>query len=184
MRWCWWRCWWRLPSPRWESCWWWWWRWFPPPGGKFPRRNRSAGGQKCSCPSSASRRRLFVPKVLLLIFLGQNDLYTRRWAPEVGRGGHNPPGRAWASWRAQVGCAHLVGPLCYLLTPIFLIYSIKYLHKVSACLELCRRSFSRSRFPAAGILPLGVYLAYYERKGIRITPKSIIMDKNIINDSR
>ena len=46
-----------------------------------------------------------------LFFLGQNDLYTRRWAPEVGRGGHNPPGRAWAPWRTQVGCAHLVGPL-------------------------------------------------------------------------
>ena len=42
---------------------------------------------------------------LIIFFLGQNDLYTRRWAPEVGRGGHNPPGRA------QVGCAHLVGPL-------------------------------------------------------------------------
>lgn len=47
----------------------------------------------------------------LIFFLGQNDLYTRRGAPEVGRGGHNPPGRAWAPWRAQVGCAHLVAPL-------------------------------------------------------------------------
>ena len=47
----------------------------------------------------------------LIFFLGQNDLYTKRWAPEVGRGGHNPLGRAWAPWRAQVGCAHLVGPL-------------------------------------------------------------------------
>ena len=26
----------------------------------------------------------------LIFFLGQNDLYTKRWAPEVGRGGHNP----------------------------------------------------------------------------------------------
>ena len=51
------------------------------------------------------------PKVLSLFFLGQNDLYTRRWAPEVGLGEHNPPGRAWDPWRAQVGCAHLVGPL-------------------------------------------------------------------------
>ena len=49
---------------------------------------------------------------LLIFFLGQNDLYTRRWAAEVGRGEHNPPGRVWAPWRAQVGCAHLVGPLC------------------------------------------------------------------------
>ena len=32
---------------------------------------------------------------LFIFFLGQNDLYTRRWAPEVGRGGYNPPGRAW-----------------------------------------------------------------------------------------
>ena len=31
---------------------------------------------------------------LLIFFLGQSDLYTRRWAPEVGLGGHNPPGRA------------------------------------------------------------------------------------------
>ena len=42
---------------------------------------------------------------LLIFFLGQNDIYTRRWAPEVGLGEHNPPGCA------QVGCAHLVGPL-------------------------------------------------------------------------
>ena len=33
-------------------------------------------------------------RVLPLFFLGQNHLYTRRWAPDVGRGGHNPPGRA------------------------------------------------------------------------------------------
>ena len=51
------------------------------------------------------------PESPLLIFLGQNDLYTRRWAPGVGRGGHNPPGRSWAPWHPQVGCAHLVGAL-------------------------------------------------------------------------
>ena len=56
---------------------------------------------------------------------------------------------------------------------------------VWSCAEkVAWRSFSRSRFPAAGILPLGVLLANYERKGIRITPKSIIMDKNIINNSK
>ena len=37
-------------------------------------------------------------------FLGQNDLYTRRWAPEVALGEHNPPGRA------LVSCAHEVAP--------------------------------------------------------------------------
>ena len=51
------------------------------------------------------------PESLFLNFLGQSHLYTRRWAPKVGLGEHNPPGRAWAAWRAQVGCAHLVGPL-------------------------------------------------------------------------
>ena len=50
------------------------------------------------------------PESPLLFFLGQNDLYTRIWAPEVGRGGHNPPRHAWAAWRTQVGCSHLVGP--------------------------------------------------------------------------
>ena len=79
-----------------------------------------------------------VPKVLSLFFLGQNDLYTRRWAPEVGLDEHNPPGRAWAPWRAQVGCAHLVGPFWYLFAPVILKYSIKNLREVSACLELCR----------------------------------------------
>ena len=72
------------------------------------------------------------PESLLFIFLGQNDLYTRRWAPEVGLGEHNPPGCA------QVGCAHLVGPLSYLFAPIFIIYSIKILREVSSYLELCR----------------------------------------------
>src|SRR4051812_18058578 len=88
-----------------------------PFGGKFPWRNRSAGGQKCSCPSSASRRRRSVPKVLSLFFSSQNDLYTRRWAPEVGLGEHNPP-----------GCVQ-VGLLWYLFAPIFFIYSIKILRE-------------------------------------------------------
>ena len=84
-------------------------------------------------PAESLRRRakVLLPKFRLeavalhpesppLNFLGQNHLYTKRWAPEVGRGGHNPPGRAWGAWRAQVGCAHLVAPLWCLLAPIFL----------------------------------------------------------------
>ena len=47
----------------------------------------------------------------LIFFLGQNDLYTKRWASEVCRGEQNPPGCAWSPLHAQVGCAHLVGPL-------------------------------------------------------------------------
>ena len=48
---------------------------------------------------------------LLIFFLGQNDLYTRRWAPEVGLAENNPPGHAWGPWRALVSCAHQVAPL-------------------------------------------------------------------------
>ena len=84
MRWCCWRCWWRLPSPRWESCWWWWGRWFPPLGGKSPRRNRIARGKKCSCSSSASRWRPSVTKVLSLFFYVKMTYIPedghRRWA--------------------------------------------------------------------------------------------------------
>ena len=54
-----------------------------PPGGKFPRRNRSAGGQKCSCPSSASRRRRFVPRVLSLFFSRSKPLIYQK----MGTGG-------------------------------------------------------------------------------------------------
>ena len=93
-----------------------------------------------SAPAQVSPRDGGAPsrKASPYFFLGQNDLYTKRWAPEVGRGEHNPLGRAWAPWRAQVGCAHLVSPLWYLLAPIFLKYSIKYLHKVLACLEFSK----------------------------------------------
>ena len=48
---------------------------------------------------------------LLIFFLGQNDLYTRRWAPEVGWAEHNPPGRARGARHALVSCAHKVAPL-------------------------------------------------------------------------
>ena len=109
-----------------------------PSRGEVPRRNRSAGGQKSSCPNSASRRWRFIPKVLSFFFPGQNDLYTKRWAPKVGLGEHTPPGRAWAPWRALVGFAHLVGLLQYLFALIFIIYSRKILCEVSSCLELCR----------------------------------------------
>ena len=53
-----------------------------------------------------SRRQRSVPKVLFLFFLGQNDLYTRRWAPEVGLGEHKTAGHAWAPRRALVSCTH------------------------------------------------------------------------------
>ena len=34
----------------------------------------------------------------------------QRGSPGGTRGGHNPPGHAWASWRALVGCAPLGTP--------------------------------------------------------------------------
>ena len=102
------------------------------PGGIAPSEGKSAPAQVPPRDGGAPSRKSS------LYFLGQNNLYTRRWAAEVGLGAHNPPGRAWAPWRAQGGCAHLVGPLWYLFAPIFFIYSIKILLEVSACLELCR----------------------------------------------
>ena len=42
----------------------------------------------------------------------------QRGGPGVTQGGHNPPGRAWASWRALVGCAPLGAPPQVLPWPI------------------------------------------------------------------
>ena len=42
---------------------------------------------------------------LLIFFLGQNDLYTRRWVLEVGWAERNPPGRAWGASRPHVLCS-------------------------------------------------------------------------------
>ena len=76
-----------------------------PSGGKILPEGKSAPTQVPPRDVGSSFRKSSPD-----FFLCKNDLYTRRWAPEVGRGGHNPPGRAWAPWHAQVGCAHLVAP--------------------------------------------------------------------------
>ena len=51
------------------------------------------------------------------------------WDEEVSEGvphgDHNPPRRAWGSWRAQVGCAHLVHPPPMLFAPKILKCSEK-----------------------------------------------------------
>ena len=49
---------------------------------------------KVLLPKFRLERRRSIPKVLSLFFLGKNDLYTKRWAPEVGRAEQNPPRRA------------------------------------------------------------------------------------------
>ena len=57
---------------------------------------------------------------LLIFFLGQNDLYTRRWTPEVGWAEHNSPGHAWGAQHALVSCAHQVAPSGSYLLQYFL----------------------------------------------------------------
>src|SRR3954471_2693391 len=58
------------------------------------------------------------------------------------RGGHNPPGRAWASWRALVGCALLGAPPKRSLGPLGVFWSIKNLLKVSLHLDSVWYCFS------------------------------------------
>ena len=104
-----------------------------PLDGIAPPEGKSAPAQVSPRGGDASSRKSFP-----YFFLGQNDLYTRRWAPEVGRAEHNPPVRVWGARRALVSCAHQVAPLRWLFAPVFLIYSIKNAREVSACSELCR----------------------------------------------
>ena len=81
---------------------------FPPQDGRvvgdddddFPLREGSSPAEplrrraKVLLPKFHLEAAALRPENLPLIFLGQNDLYTKRWAPEVGRGVHNPPGHA------------------------------------------------------------------------------------------
>ena len=103
------------------------------PGGIAPPEGKSAPAQVPPRGGGASSR-----KSSSSFFLGQNDLYTRRWAPKVGWVEHNPPGCAWGPMHALVSCAHQVASLRWLFAPVFLIYSIKNPREVSAHLELCR----------------------------------------------
>jgi len=147
MRWCWWRCWWRLVLPRWEDRWWCRWLRFPPPGGKFPRRNRSAGEQKCSCPGSASRRRRFVPKALSWFFFQVKTCLIAEdgvWRPARRPTSHR--GAPWGVGRAPQACGCLVGPPLVFLRPIFFIYSKINLREISAHLEMCRIGISDIAF--------------------------------------
>ena len=82
-----------------------------PSGREVPPAESLRQRAKVLLPKFRLETAVLHPESPLYLFLGQKDLYTRRWAPKVGLGEHNPPGRVWAPWRAQVGCAHLVGPL-------------------------------------------------------------------------
>ena len=164
MRWCCWRCWCRLVLPQWEDRWWCRWLRFPPPGGKYPRWNLSAGEQKCSCPSSALRRRRSIPKVFSLFFLGQMGLYTRKWALEAGQGPHKPPGRAWGVACPGASWAPGWPPLVFFASSIFYLFQNNSPQNFSSFGDVQNRylwhSFFRSRIPAAGNLPPCLNLAY------------------------
>jgi hypothetical protein len=91
-----------------------------------------SGREVPSAESLCQRAKVLLPKFrletavlhpespLLIFFLGQKTLSTRRWAPEVGWAGHNTPGRAWGAWRALVSCAHQVAPSGSYLLQYFL----------------------------------------------------------------
>ena len=89
-------------------------------GGITPPEGKSAPAQVSPWDGGAPSR-----KSSPYFFLGQNDLYTRRWAPKVGLGEHNPPGHAWGCWRTQVGSAHLVHLPLIFIAPKILKYSKK-----------------------------------------------------------
>ena len=60
-----------------------------PPAESLRRR------AKVILPKFRLETAVLLPKVFPLnFFLGQNDLYTRRWAPKVGWAEHNPLGCA------------------------------------------------------------------------------------------
>ena len=82
-----------------------------PSGREVPPAESLCRRAKVLLPKFRLETAALCPEKSYPYFLGQDDLYARRWALEVGLGEHDPPGRAWAAWRTQVGCAHLVGPL-------------------------------------------------------------------------
>ena len=66
-----------------------------PSGREVPQAESLRRRAKVLLPKFRLEAAALRPKSpLFIFFLGQNDLYSRRWAPEVGRGGHNPSGRA------------------------------------------------------------------------------------------
>ena len=67
-------------------------------GGIAPPEGKSAPAQVPPRDGGAPSRKSSPD-----FFLGENDLYTRRWAPEVGRGGHTQPTKARLGGLARPG---------------------------------------------------------------------------------
>ena len=67
-----------------------------PSGREVPLAESLRQREKVLLPKFRLEMAVLRPESPLLLFLGQNDLYTRRWEPEVGLDEHNPPGHAWA----------------------------------------------------------------------------------------
>ena len=115
------------------------------------------------------------PECPLLIFSRSKDLMYQKMGTGGGLGWPQPTRARLGSLACPGGlCPPGGSPLVVICSNIF-IYCKTILHKFSAHLEMCRIgnadvAFSGSRIPTAGILPLCVNLAYYERKAIRITP--------------
>ena len=65
-----------------------------PSGRELPPAESLRRRAKVLLPKFRLETAALHPKSPPSFFLGQNDLYTRRWAPEVGLGEHNPLGRA------------------------------------------------------------------------------------------
>jgi hypothetical protein len=87
-----------------------------------------------------------------------------------------------------VGGEPTLAPLRWFFLPVFFINSKNNLREVSGLLELYRIGILTMLFQvqisSCRNPPPCAYLVNYEGKGIRITPKTIIMHKNIINNSR
>jgi len=99
-RWCCWRCWWRLPSPRWESCWWWWWRWFPPFGREVPPAESLRRRAKVLLPKFRLETAALRPESPPLIFSRSKWLIYQKRGTKGGLGWAKPtrahPGVLWS----------------------------------------------------------------------------------------
>ena len=131
MRWCCWRCWWRLPSPRWENCWWWWWRWFPPSGKEVPSAESLHQRAKVLLTKFHLVMAVLRPESLLLIFSRS------KWLMYQKMGTGSRPGPPLPTRARQEPSGHLGGSLWYLFIPVFLIYSKIIFLEISAHLEMC-----------------------------------------------